>query len=126
MDKSQDEEIMRDWYQYAAEREGSVDSYLRVLRNRQRLTVAQQQSQYGATDDEFKRLQGFRLPRPNSFAKDARRIAEACHLKHPKEFVNAMLMVFRLTQGEQVRGWSQSYQAAFDDTDELDKPDQDE
>lgn len=125
MDESQDKEIMRAWYQYAAEREGSVDSYLRVLRNRQHLTVAQQQSQFGATEDEFVRLQAFRLPRPDSFAKDAQRIAEACRLKYPKEFVTAMLTVFRLTQGEQVKGWNQSYQAAFDDADELDKPDQD-
>lgn len=124
--KTHDEELMQSWYQYAAEREGSVDSFLRVLRNQLGHTLEQQQNQFGATDSEFDRLRGFGLPRPRSFAEDAKRIAEACHLTHSKAFVNTMLLVFKLSNTRSMKGLRQYYQAAFDDTDELDKPPEDE
>lgn len=125
-DNPTNDDAMERWYRYAAEREGSVDSYLRVLRNQLGQNLDQQKNQFGVSDSEFNRLRGFRLPRSTSFVEDAKRIAEVCHLSHPNAFVKAMLVVHKVSQGASAQAAQQAFQAAFDDTDDLDELPKDE
>lgn len=124
-----DDDMLQSWYEYAAEREGSVDSFLRFLRNRtgdSKDALEQQRKKFGATDKEFLRLRGFKLPRKDFFIEDARRIAAACHLANPKEFVNAMLLVYKLNTSQPSGAMNRSYQAALDEIEDLDEPPKDE
>ncbi len=108
-----DDEIMANWYRYAAEQSGSADSLLRVLRDRVGQTVQQQQREFGAGDDEFVRLRGFRRPRSDRFAADAQSIAEACNLTNPLAFVRAMILARAIEQRRTTAASRQYYQAAF-------------
>lgn len=115
-----DDAIMIKWYRYAAEQPGSVDSLLRVLRERTGQTVAEQQAEFGASDEQWPRLRGFRVPRPDAFSSDARHIAEACQLASPFAFVQQLKLAWNLTNAPPASGTTQFYQAAFDARDDLD------
>jgi hypothetical protein len=132
-----DDALLNEWYRYAAGQEGFVGSWLQMLRERQKITPEQQQRDFGASSQDFVRLQGMPLPRANQFTKDARRIAEVCHLANPSTFVQALLLVrsFKRSQpasdgdlehtGSQFTA-RQSYQAAYDADEDLDQlPDED-
>lgn len=122
-----DDLLMNNWYQYAAKQKGFVGNWLDRLREQQKITPDQQRHNLGASKEDFVRLQGIPLPRPNQFTRDAKRIAEACHLTNPSAFVQAMLLARSLgrDQGEEiskshvVTGYS--YQAAYDADEDLDE-----
>lgn len=84
--------IMWGWYRYAAEQEGSVESALGLLRTRFSQTLEEQQQELGATDEQFTRLRGMRLPRAERFSSDAQQIALVCGLANPLAFVRVMLL----------------------------------
>ncbi|MBE7433132.1 MAG: hypothetical protein HS100_04400 [Anaerolineales bacterium] len=123
-----DDLLLNKWYQYAAKQKGFVGIWLRRLREQQKITLGQQRNDFGANEDDFAKLQGMPLPRPNQFTKDARRIAESCHLANPSAFVKAMLLarsVERNSSSETNTSpllMNGSYQAAYDADDDLDKP----
>lgn len=125
------EHIIRSWYAYAAEQPGSVGSWLRLVRERTGQSPSDQQRGLQATDDQFLRLCGMRLPRPDRFTDDAQRIALACDIGNPFAFTRAMLMArgiqnqsastntntnvnTRTTERQE-----QYYMAAFDTEDDL-------
>lgn len=98
-------------------------------------STAQQQVELGASDEQFLRLRGMRLPRPNRFSEDAQRIALACELGNSFGFTKAMLLArgiagaatdispntARTTDSRRVAEPSdQYYIAAFDAQDDLD------
>jgi hypothetical protein len=122
-----DDELVRNWYQFAASQSGFIGYWLRMLREQQKISSEEQQHNLGVSKENFLKLQGMPLPRPNQFTKDARRIAEACHLKDPSVFVQAMLLARSLerNQGKEsskspiVTG--HSYQAAYDADEDLDE-----
>lgn len=114
-------EIMRKWYIKAIETPGSVDSYLRVVREADGESLDDQRQSFGVDDFGFLRLRGMRLPRSLSFVSDARRIAEHCALGNPDEFVDVMLTARAIVNEKKQSG--QSYQAAFDPRDGLDDED---
>jgi len=122
-----DDAILNEWYQYAAEKEAFVGIWLRMLRERQKITHEQQQRDFGVNGQEFIRLQGMPLPRPNQFTRDARRIAEACHLTDPSAFVQAMLLARSFGRNQSQESTASqfvarhSYQAAYDADEDLDK-----
>lgn len=124
-----DDVILKAWYQYAAQQEGFVGRFLELLRKRQRRTKKQQKADFGTSDADYLRLQGMPLPRSNQFVKDARKIAEACNLNNPALFVQEMLLARSLFRNNSAQTNSnisnapsilQSYQAAFDEDDDLD------
>lgn len=115
-----EQRMLTSWYRYAAGQPGSVDSLLRLLRERTQQTEANQQAQFGASDDDWVRLKGFRVPREHHFTGDARRIAEACHLKNPFPFIQALRLAHSLESAPSSAESSTYYRAAFDSDDELD------
>ena len=119
-DNMSDDEILAEWRGYAARQPGFVGSALGLLRDRQSITLQQQQSEFGANDQAFLRMQAMPLPRPQSFAGDAHRIAEACGLTNPLAFVQAMIFARSLEHTEFQTDAEESYQAAFDPDDDLD------
>lgn len=128
-----DDEILNEWYRYAAKQETFVGSWLRTLREHQKITLEQQQRDFGVTGQEFMRLQGMPLPRPNQFTRDARRIADVCHITNPSAFVQAMLLARGLGRNQDFEANKSQliarnfYQAAYDADEDLDKPsDEDE
>ena len=116
-----DEEIMTNWYRYAAEQPGSVDELLRALRNRLGQTLEQQRLEFGASATDFNRLRGLRHPRSDHFVSDAQQIAETCHLTNPFAFVRTMVLARNLKQQQSAALSDHSYQAAFDVVDDLDR-----
>src|SRR5579859_395541 len=125
-DQMTDEAIMMSWYRYSADQPGSVDSLLRQLRYLQGKSLEEQKTEFGASDQEFTRLRGLKLPRPQFFTSDAQRIAAACHLTYPLAFVQALLLARNLVSQPLEYATSQSYEAAFDDIDDLDEVPKDE
>ncbi len=128
-----DDLLLNNWYQYAAKQKGFVGNWLDMLREQQKITLNQQRHNLGASREDFVRLQGMPLPRPNQFTRDAKRIAEACNLTNPSAFVQAMLLARSLGRNQtQEANKSQlvmnnSYQAAYDADEDLDKsPDEDD
>lgn len=121
IDKMTVDQMMADWYRYASEQPGSVDSLLLLLRNRSGQTLEQQQAEFGASDYEFNRLRGFRLPRPHVFTSDAHRIAMTCKLAKPFAFVNSLVLARNLARSLPKTEVFQYYQAAFDERDDLDQ-----
>lgn len=118
---SKDERLLQDWYRKAAQQPWAVDAYLRKVRMYEFKTQEQQRNEFGATPDEFLRLQAMHLPREEFFATDARRIAESCHLQFPDVLVNTMLFARQLTLSAQSLVQEDTYyQAAFDVVDDLD------
>jgi hypothetical protein len=86
-------------------------------------TQEQQKNEFGATPEEFLRLQSMHLPREDSFAIDTQRIAQARHLQHPNAFVQAMILARQLLHSSQFSvDADHYYQAAFDAVDNLDTP----
>jgi hypothetical protein len=120
-DNISDYEILTEWYDYAAKQPGFVGSALGLLRARQSITPQQQQSEFGANDQAFLRMQAMPLPRPQSFAGDAHRIAEACGLANSLAFVQAMILARSLERTESQTDAEVSYRAAFDQEDDLDQ-----
>lgn len=127
---SRDERSLQNWYRNAAQQPWSVDAYLRLVRLYDFKTQEQQRNEFGATPEEFARLQAMHLPRENFFATDARRMAEARHLQFPDVFVQTMLFARQLALSTQSSMEEDMYyQAAFDaiddlDADMLDEPDE--
>jgi ATP-dependent DNA ligase len=117
-----DNKIMHKWYSFAADQPNSVDALLRLLRERQGISVEEQQQEFGASTEEFTRLRGMKAPRPNLFKNDAQRIAEACKLSAPFKFINALVLARNLqSQLPNVKmSASTHYQAAFDHSEDLD------
>jgi hypothetical protein len=126
-------DLLQSWYEYASGQFGFVGSLLRVLREQQKTTPKQQQIEFGATKEDFARLQGMPLPRPNQFTKDAQRIAEACDLKNISGFVNALLLARSIERAKISEGTNRQaastasasnlntfYQAAHDADEDLD------
>lgn len=120
-DNISDDEILAEWYGYAARQPGFVGSVLGLLRDRQSITFQQQRSEFGASDQAFLQMQAMPLPRPQSFVGDAQRIAEACGLANPLAFVRAMILARSLEHTESQPGAAESYRAAFDQEDDLDR-----
>ena len=112
-----DEEIMASWYAYTSDEPGFVGYWLDLLRERQGATTAQQQSEFGAGESAFLRLQSMPLPRASSLARDALRIAEVCDLKNPMAFAQAMILARSLEQVADNSAVQEFYQAAFDEED---------
>ena len=121
-----DASLLNNWYQYAAQQKGFVGNWLRMLREHQKITLQQQQLDMGASKQDFVRIQGMPLPRSNQFTRDARRIAEACHLANPSAFVQAMLLARSLERASTPETdklhliINNSYQAAYDADEDLD------
>ena len=122
LDNISDDKILAEWYDYAARQPGFVGIALGLLRDRQSVTLQQQQSEFGANEQAFLRMQAMPLPRPKSFAGDAHRIAEACGLANPLAFVQAMILARSLGRTESPTDIEEFYQAAFDSEDDLDQP----
>jgi hypothetical protein len=139
-----DEELRIRWYRYAAMQPGSLDSLLAILRTRLGQTREEQQSSFAIAPNDFLRLQSLRMPRASQFAYDAERIATACHVGKPFEFIQALLLARGLLQssgagqtatasqhsessrnGETVED-EQSYEAAYDAPDAADDQEDDE
>lgn len=116
-----DKKILADWYAYAADEPDFVGSWLNLLRERQSITPDRQQSEFGADDRAFRQLQAMPLPRSESLAGDAHRIAEVCSLKNPMAFVQAMILANNLMQSDSQAPIEEFYQAAFDADENLDK-----
>ena len=114
-----DEEIIVSWHAYVADEPGFVGIWLRLLRERQGITPVEQQNEFGADDQAFFRLQAMPLPRSKLLARDAHRIAEACNLKYPMAFVQAMILARDLSHTADQAGPQEFYQAAFDEEEDL-------
>jgi hypothetical protein len=114
-DHTGDEEIMASWYADAADEPGFVGYWLDLLRERQGATAVEQQTEFGADDVAFRRLQAMPLPRSQALARDAHRIAEHCHLKNPMPFVQAMIFARNLERTTDQVAVQEFYQAAFDE-----------
>lgn len=128
-----DDALLRKWYQFAASQSGFVGYWLRILREQHKISSEEQQNTLGASKENFLKLQGMPLPRPNQFTKDARQIAKACDLKDPSAFVQAMLLARSLERnlgkesGKSQTITGHSYQAAYDADEDLDEsPDEDD
>ena len=126
---NRDERSLQNWYRNAARQPWAIDAYLRIVRIHDFKTQEQQRNEFGATPEEFSRLQAMHLPREDFFATDARRIAEARHLQFSDAFVQTMLLARQLALSTQSPIEDDAYyQAAFDvvddlDADVLDEPD---
>jgi hypothetical protein len=116
-DHISDEEIMASWYNYTADEPGFVGHWLGLLRERHGITAAQQQSEFGANESAFLRLQSMPLPKTSSLARDALRIAEICDLKNPMAFAQAMILARSLEHAADNSAVQEFYQAAFDEED---------
>jgi hypothetical protein len=115
-DQAGDEEILASWYDYAAAEPGFVGHWLSLLRVRLGLTPDAQQAEFGADEAAFRRLQAMPLPREQSLAGDAHKIAERCDLKNPMAFVQAMILARNLElAAERPAATQEFYQAAFDE-----------
>jgi hypothetical protein len=120
---SKDHHSLQGWYRYAAKQSWAVDAYLRLVRIHEFKTQEQQRNEFGATPEEFLRLQAMHLPRKDSFALDARRIAQSRHLQNPNIFVQKLLLAQQLAQHSQSSvDPDHYYQAAFDTVEDLDTP----
>jgi hypothetical protein len=109
------------WYEYATQQSWAVDACLRLVRLHDFKTQEQQRNEFGATPEEFLHLQAMHSPREDSFAVDARRIAQARHLQNPDAFVQTMLLARQLALSTQASVENDAYyQAAFDAVDDLD------
>lgn len=117
-----DSDILANWYRFASEQSGFVDSYLRLLRDHQGQTLTDQQREFGASDENFLRLRGMKLPRPNAFTKDAQRIANACQLTNPFAFIRAIMLARQIANIDSAAPANEGYQAAFDEMPDLDTP----
>jgi hypothetical protein len=118
-----DPAFLQDWYRYAANQPWAVDAYLRLVRIHEFKTREQQQKEFGASLEDFLRLQGMPLPRADALAMDALELAQDCHLQHPKAFVQTMLLAQQLTFSLQPTiSIDQYYEAAFDAVEDLDSP----
>src|ERR1700754_4937292 len=91
-----DNQFATKWYKFAAERSGFVGNALRLIREKTGQCIEEQQIEFGANDQGFLRLQGMPLPRTESLASDADRIARECGLTNPFAFVQCMILVKRL------------------------------
>jgi hypothetical protein len=127
-DRTGNEHILQGWYTYAADEVGSVGSWLRLVQERTGRTPAEQQREFGATEDQFLRLRAMRLPRQDQFTSDAQRIALACGIDNPFAFTKVLLLARGIhntyrtsapTQGAEHS--EQYYMAAFDAQDDLDE-----
>jgi hypothetical protein len=113
IDQTSDEEILASWYAYAADELGFVGYWLGLLRKRQGSTAVEQQNEFGADEQAFLRLQSMPLPRANSLARDAHRIAESCNLENSIAFVQAMILARSLERSADNGAVEEFYQAAF-------------
>ena len=122
--QTSDPTFLQGWYDYAAEQPWAVDTYLRILRTHELKSREQQRHEFGATPQDFLRLRGMPLPRPDSFAMDAQNIAQICHLQHSDTFVQTMLLARQLVltspSSSVTQDAHQYYEAAFDAVDDLD------
>ena len=116
-DNTSDEEIMLSWYTHVADEPGFVGYWLGLLRERQGITPVEQQTEFGTDERVFLRLQAMPLPRSQSLARDAHRIAEICNLSNPLAFVQAILIARNLDQTADNSTVQEFYQAAFDEED---------
>ncbi len=116
-DNTSDEEIMLSWYTHVADEPGFVGYWLGLLRERQGITPAEQQTEFGTDEQVFLRLQAMPLPQSQSLARDAHRIAEICNLSNPLAFVQAILIARNLDQTADNSTVQEFYQAAFDEED---------
>jgi hypothetical protein len=121
MNMHSDKEILQVWYGFAASQPGSVDSFLRFLRERQNKSEDAQLEEYGASLEQFHRLCSMRLPREKHFTNDAMRMANACQLSAPLRFVQDMVLARNLIHNNQVSNEPTGYRAAFDDIGNLDE-----
>lgn len=126
-----DAELRMRWYRFAAAQPGSVESLLAILRTRQGQSEEEQQAYFSVGIEDFARLQSLRLPRPEQFTSDAERIASACHVGRPFEFVQALLLArsIKTTMSSAQTNWQGeelSYEAAYDAADLHDEMEDDE
>ena len=106
-----DEEILESWRDFAASQQGFVGEMLKTLRDCEGSTEDKQRESFGIDNEGFQRLKSMARPRYTALTNDSRRIAEACNLKCPLAFVQAMILASKL---EQKKSGHEFYQAAFD------------
>lgn len=120
-----DEDILLTWYQYAAQRPGSVGWLLNILRSRQGQTEEHQREEIEVSRRNFAKLQSISIPRMDRFQSDARKIAIACQVKHVFRFVQMLTLARNLATASPEDGGRFVYEAAFDaplsETDETSK-----
>src|SRR5436853_259237 len=111
-----DDEIMESWYSFVATEPGFVGGILKLLREREGITLEQQQKIFGVNDQGFHRLEAMLRPRPRALASDAHRIAEVCKLTNPLAFVQAIVLASKLEEihNRKNENTEEFYQAAFD------------
>lgn len=117
-----DKNILENWYEYAADLPGSVGSLLKTVRQKESISLQEQQMHLGISSSNFSRLNAMRAPREQAFVSDAQRISEACEIMNRQLFMNWMLLARNLERGNPVYTTSQFYEAAFDARDDLDDP----
>lgn len=120
MNELSDSEILHGWYQFASAQPGSVETLLKLLRARQGKSLKDQQTEFGASLEQFSRLRAMRLPRSASFTSDALRMAEACQLSEPMRFVHALVLARSFSLGSGQPEAQAGYKAALDDIGDLD------
>jgi hypothetical protein len=114
------EDVLVGWYRHAGRQPGSVGTLLRLLREREGTTIAEQQAAFGADARAFAHLQSMRQPRAHRYAADARRIAVACRVGRPLAVVQALLLARGLAAAAADPPADDcAYQATFDATDDL-------
>lgn len=121
-----DEAILRAWYHFAAEQSGFIGESLQRLRERQQISLEEQQREFGASNEAFAQIQGIPMPRTHRLAADANAIAEHCGLGNPLAFVQALVLAAKIRTSSIAKPAEGQYRAAFDSTEDLDKlPDED-
>ena len=122
MSTHSDPNILANWYHFASGKPGFVDSYLQILRDRQGKTLVDQQREFGVSNEGFLRLRGMKLPRLNSFTRDAQRIANTCQVTNSFAFVQALVLARQIIAADNAAPANEGYQAAFDEMPDLDIP----
>lgn len=91
------EDIMAAWYRFAATQSGFCESYLKLHRMHRFLTQEQQQTMFGATNEQFLHLRGFPLPSTSTtdtkFDALMRQIAVRCGIR--SSYLTAVVQAFR-------------------------------
>lgn len=107
-------EVLAGWYRHAGQQPGSVGVLLRLLREREGITPAEQRVAFGADEETFAHLESMRQPRTDRYAVDARSIAEACGVGRPFAVVQALLLARNLAAEREGATDGRAYEAAFD------------
>jgi hypothetical protein len=116
---NRDSQIILKWYEHAKDLAGSVESYLTVIRDINGQTIDEQRNDLGISESDFARLRAMRLPREKKFSSDTLRIANACNVNNPDNFLDNMLLARDLMHKSDLDTPKRHYRAAFDETDNM-------